>query len=296
MSRASEPATIGFDTSGTTLLRTRNLGFGYGTGADGVHAMALRDITLEVRAGDRVGLMGASGSGKSTLLSLLAGLRRPQRGGLEVASTAERLVSLVLQFPERQLFAESVHDDVAYGLRESGLAPHEVRSRVDTALEDVGLDAAEFGPRPPFHLSGGEMRRVALAGALAQRRPILLLDEPTLGLDAEGLTRLGGILRRLQERGVACWLASHAADFVAATCDRLVVLDAGGIAYDGSPSDFWAHADRAAGLGVEMPRAASLSTYLRGLELRPALSLPALPDEELLASTLRTLASNQSSR
>jgi energy-coupling factor transport system ATP-binding protein len=272
--------------AGSCLLRARHLEFGYGAGMGGARTQVIRDLTLDVRAGDRVGLMGASGSGKSTLLHLLAGLRRPQRGVLELDSTAERPVSLVFQFPERQLFAETVHDDVAYGLRESGFAPHEVESRVASALAEVGLEPAEFGPRPPFHLSGGEMRRVALAGALAQRRPVLLLDEPTLGLDAEGLVRLRDILQRLQRRGVGCWIASHAADFIAATCDRIVVLDAGTIAYDGSPAEFWSDPERSARLGVEMPRCATLALRLRQIGGR----VPTLPDDDALASALRSFA------
>jgi energy-coupling factor transporter ATP-binding protein EcfA2 len=127
MTQSSQTDAIGFEARGTTLLRARNIGFSYGSGSDS-SATVLHDVTLDVRVGDRVGLMGASGSGKSTLLNLLAGLRRPQRGSLEVESSAERPVSLVLQFPgTAALRLIPFHDDVAYGLRESGLAPHEGR-------------------------------------------------------------------------------------------------------------------------------------------------------------------------
>jgi len=208
------------------------------------------------------------GSGKSTLLHLLTGLLRPQRGTIERSNGAGPMPSLVFQFPERQLFAETVAEDVGYGLRESGVARAEVASRIEEALAEVGLPPAEFATRVPFHLSGGEMRRVALAGALAQRRQLLLLDEPTLGLDAEGLDRLRDILDGVHARGVAYWMASHDVDFVCATCDRVVVLDAGGVACSATPAEFWGDPGLAARLGVDTPRTAALAARLRGVGWR----------------------------
>jgi energy-coupling factor transport system ATP-binding protein len=264
------------------LLRACDLEFGYGFERT-PDRMALRGVSLEVRAGDRVGLLGASGSGKSTLLHVLTGLLEPQRGKVERDRSADWMPSLVFQFPERQLFAETVGEDVGYGLRESGVSRAEIAPRVEAALADVGLPPAEFAARVPFHLSGGEMRRVAVAGALAQCRPILLLDEPTLGLDAEGLARLREILDRVHARGVAYWMASHHVDFVAATCDRVVVLDAGRIAFDGAPAAFWREPGRAAQLGVDRPRTAALGARLRSAGIA---ALPDLPSEEDLVSAL----------
>ena len=252
-------------------------------GAPAAERDALRGITLTLRARDRVALLGASGAGKTTLLHVLAGLLRPQRGGLEWAADWDGMPSLVCQFAERQLFAPTVREDVGYGLRESGVQRDEVAARVHAALEEVGLPPHEFAARVPFHLSGGEMRRVALAGALAQARPVLLLDEPTLGLDAEGCARLAAILERVQARGVACWLASHAVDFVAATCEDVVALAGGQVAFEGAPAELWRDPARAASLGVEVPRAVVLAAKLGAAGLGP---LPAGLDEPGLLAAL----------
>ena len=270
------------DGMNATLLRARDLEFGYGLERT-TGSLAVRGVSVEIRAGDRVGLLGASGSGKSTLLHLLTGLLRPQRGAIERSNGAGPMPSLVFQFPERQLFAETVAEDVGYGLRESGVGRAEVASRVEEALAEVGLPPAEFATRVPFHLSGGEMRRVALAGALAQRRQLLLLDEPTLGLDAEGLDRLRDILDGVHARGVAYWMASHDVDFVCATCDRVVVLDAGGVACSATPAEFWGDPSLAARLGVDTPRTAALAARLRGVGVA---GLGALPSEDDLVAAL----------
>jgi energy-coupling factor transport system ATP-binding protein len=202
--------------------------------------LVLDRISLDVRAGDRVGLTGASGSGKSTLFAVWCGLLRPQRGRVEWPAAApgkrQVLPSLVFQFPERQLFAERVRDDVAYGLKQSGVPAGEIVSRVDAALEAVGLPPGDFADRMAFHLSGGEQRRVALAGVLAQQRQAVLLDEPTLGLDHEGIERLVDLMQRLHARGIATWSASHDERFVARTCDRIVMLEHGRVQFDGAGS------------------------------------------------------------
>jgi energy-coupling factor transport system ATP-binding protein len=229
--------------------------------------------------------MGASGAGKSTLLHVLARLQAPSPGTLRADKQSSRLPSLVFQFPERQLFAKTVRDDVAYGLREGGVPRQEVESRVRQALEDVGLPPEAFGPRMPFHLSEGEKRRVALAAALAQQRPVLLLDEPTLGLDLEGGTRLTGILARLHARGVGYWIASHDADFVAATCTRVVVLEAGRVAFEGAADELWRHPERVA-LGVRPPREVALAERLRACGVQ---GLPARPTPLELAAALLAL-------
>jgi energy-coupling factor transport system ATP-binding protein len=243
-----------------TLLSTRGVHVWYERGLPG-EQHALRGVELEVRRGDRVGLLGASGSGKSTLLHVLARLQTPRQG--RVHSESSLLPSLVFQFPERQLFAETVAEDVGYGLSASGVAKPQVEERVVQALDEVGLDAQTFAPRAPFHLSAGERRRVALAGILAQRRDVVLLDEPTLGLDEDGTQRLIGITEAMHERNVAYWMASHDTDFVAVTCTHLVVLVAGRVAYDGPAEEYWALPERATSHGIRPPHVARLAARLR---------------------------------
>jgi len=245
---------------------------------------ALQGVSLAVRRGDRVGLMGPAGSGKTTLLHVLSRLLPLSQGSLQTQE--KQLPSLVFQFPERQLFAETVRDDVAYGLRESGVPPADVEERVLEALEDVGLPAETFGARSPFRLSAGEKRRVALAGALAQRRALVFLDEPTLGLDAEGIARLVAILERMHDRGVATWVASHDADFIAATCSHLVVMDRGRVAFQGTVEEFWSDAVRSESCGVRLPKEAALAHFLRACGIQ---ALPARPTLEQIVSVLLDL-------
>ncbi len=265
------------------LLELRKVSVAYDAGSPTVRH-ALREVNLRVGTGDRVGLMGRAGSGKTTLLHVLAGLRTPDSGKLHGAE--KLLPSLVFQFPEHQLFAETVAEDVAYGLRAHGVPEEAVRSRVEAVLVDVGLEPAEFATRAPFHLSGGEKRRVALAGALAQRRGIVLFDEPTLGLDLDGIERLAAILERMHAGGTAYWLASHDADFVAATCTHAVVLDAGRVAFQGPADDLWADPGLADACGVRLPREAALAQVLKSCGVA---GLPARPDVARIADALLSL-------
>ena len=267
---------------GRLLLEARDVHVRYGGGLPGEHH-ALRGVTLGIRAGDRVGVMGGSGTGKSTLLHVFARLQAPSAGELWTDYSQAQLPSLVFQFPERQLFAETVREDVGYGLRQGGVSQGEVDARVHEAMQDVGLPPETFAARTPFHLSAGEQRRVALAAAIAQRRDILLLDEPTLGLDLEGVARLLRILERMHERGVATWVASHDADLVATTCTQVVVLDAGRVAFQGSADDLWRDPERAAACGVRLPRESALADRLRVCGVA---GLPPRPSPEQIAATL----------
>ena len=267
---------------GPLLLEARDIHVRYGGGLPGEHH-ALRGVTLGVRAGDRVGVMGGSGVGKSTLLHVFARLQAPSAGELWADDRERRLPSLVFQFPERQLFAETVREDVGYGLRQGGVPQAEVDARVHEALQGVGLPPETFAARPPFHLSAGEQRRVALAAAIAQRREILLLDEPTLGLDLEGVARLVRILERMHERGVAVWVASHDADLIASTCTQVVVLDAGRVAFQGAADDLWRDSERAAACGVRLPRESALADRLRACGVE---GLPPRPTADQIAGAL----------
>jgi energy-coupling factor transporter ATP-binding protein EcfA2 len=194
---------------------------------------ALCDVSFELPAGGSLALMGASGSGKSTLLQVIRGLDAPESGVvlLDDAGPADagyaalqREVGLVFQAPELQLFAATARDDVAFGPRRLGWPETEVTSAVDTAFDVVGLPPARFAERHPYALSGGEQRRLALAGVLAMRPRLLLLDEPFVSLDPGTRRQLVGILERLKAAGVTLLLATHDVDLAWALCDELLVL------------------------------------------------------------------------
>jgi energy-coupling factor transport system ATP-binding protein len=207
---------------------------------------ALCDVTFELRPGGSLALMGASGSGKSTLLQVIRGLDAPESGAvlLDGAGPADvgyadlqREVGLVFQAPELQLFASTARDDVAFGPRRLGWPEAQVTSVVDAALDVVGLPSARFAERHPYALSGGEQRRLALAGVLAMRPRLLLLDEPFVSLDPGTRRQLVGILERLKAAGVTLLLATHDVDLAWALCDELLVLGEGRVVVAG-PWDF----------------------------------------------------------
>ncbi len=206
---------------------------------------ALDGVDLEVDDGGLAVVAGSTGSGKSTLLKLAAGLLRPESGhisvdGRAIASPADARgrVGIVFQRPEAQFFAVTVEEDVAFGPRNLGLDAGEAARAASAALSDVGLDPEVFGPRSPFLLSGGEARRVALAGVLAMRPAYLLLDEPTAGLDARGRRAVREAVRAARARaGVV--VVTHDADEFLAEADSLLVLDAGRPVFEGPPADLF---------------------------------------------------------
>jgi energy-coupling factor transport system ATP-binding protein len=208
---------------------------------------ALTDIDLDILPGQILAIAGASGSGKTTLVQHLNGLLQPSVGNLTLdgldlwdsklkPQQLRRLVGLVFQFPEAQLFAETVAEDVAFGPRNLGLDESTVAECVAAALHAVQLPHKEYGQRSPFHLSGGERRRVAIAGVLAMNPQILVLDEPTAGLDAQSTQLLIEIFRNLQRDQCSVVLVTHDMDLIAEVASRLVILANGGIVFDGSPA------------------------------------------------------------
>jgi energy-coupling factor transporter ATP-binding protein EcfA2 len=221
-------------------LACRDLGFSYEEARAPIPA--LRGVGFELTAGRSLALLGASGSGKSTLLQVVKGLDEPEAGqvlldGVEATQPVypelQRQVGLVFQTPELQLFAVSAREDVAFGPRRLGWPEAEVAAAVDEAMELVGLPPESFGARHPYALSGGEQRRLALAGVLAMRPRLLLLDEPFVSLDPATRRELARILTRLRESGVTLVLATHDVDLAWALCDELLVLDAGSVAAAG---------------------------------------------------------------
>lgn len=241
---------------------------------------ALRDVSLTVRRGEFLGLAGHTGSGKSTLVQHLNGLIRPQEGsvcalGLDLsnkkhAAAVKAKVGVVFQYPERQLFAETVAQDVAFGPRNLGLPQDEVARRVASSLVRVGLDLAAIGDKSPFELSGGQQRRVAFAGVLAMEPEVLVLDEPMAGLDPVARRDFLGLISRLHREGLTVVMVSHSMDDLANCCDRIVVMNEGAVFAEGTPAQVFAHADelKSIGLGVPAAQRMALALAKAGVPLR----------------------------
>ena len=233
---------------------------------------ALRDVSLTVRRGEFLGLAGHTGSGKSTLVQHLNGLIRPQEGsvcalGLDLsnkkhAAAVKAKVGVVFQYPERQLFAETVAQDVAFGPRNLGLPQDEVARRVASSLVRVGLDLAAIGDKSPFELSGGQQRRVAFAGVLAMEPEVLVLDEPMAGLDPVARRDFLGLISRLHREGLTVVMVSHSMDDLANCCDRIVVMNEGAVFAEGTPVQVFAHANELKSIGLGVPAAQRMALAL----------------------------------
>lgn len=249
-------------------------------GNDPSSPWALRDVSLTVRRGEFLGLAGHTGSGKSTLVQHLNGLIRPQEGfvhalGLDLsnkkdAAAVKAKVGVVFQYPERQLFAETVVQDVAFGPHNLGLPQAEVVRRVESSLARVGLDLATVGDKSPFELSGGQQRRVAFAGVLAMEPEVLVLDEPMAGLDPAARSDFLELIDRLHHGGLTVVMVSHSMDDLANCCDRIVVMNEGAVFAEGTPAQVFAHADELKSIGLGVPAAQRMALALAeaGVPLR----------------------------
>jgi energy-coupling factor transport system ATP-binding protein len=254
------------------LIQVENLAHTYAPGTPLAHA-ALRGVSLQIAPGERVGIVGRTGSGKSTLVQHLAGLLKPTSGQVLLDGVAAharssaarwRKLALAFQYPEHQIFEHTVLREVAFGPRHLGLGKDEIAGRVSWALEMVGLDAEAMGARVPFTLSGGEMRRVALASALAMRPEVLILDEPTAGLDPQGRRELLGRVARWQEEiGLTLLLVSHDLDELARVVERVVLLDGGQVAADGPVRQVLSDGDLLRAAGLDVPQPVALLQALR---------------------------------
>ncbi len=258
------------------IIITKNLCHTYHSGP--LLKAALVDINLKIERGSCVAIIGVTGSGKSTLVQHFNGLLHPTAGtiivdGINVSAkgardadmqTLRRRVGMLFQFPEAQLFEHTVYGDIAFGPRRMKLSKHEVRTRVLKALETVGLPPRDFAQRSPFELSGGQMRRVALAGVLAMSPAVLVLDEPTTGLDADGRAEFYYYLRRAQqEQGVTIVLVSHDMTEVAALANWLCVLHNGRLVMQGMPRTVFAQGGTLRAWGLAEPPLSELLMLLR---------------------------------
>ena len=241
---------------------------------------ALGDVSLTIQDGEFLGIIGHTGSGKSTLIQHLNGLLLPTSGTVTVdgLDTKEKklrkkirsLVGMVFQYPEYQLFEETVARDVAFGPKNMGLTEEEIAPRVQEALRLVGLSPEEFSEKSPFELSGGEKRRAALAGILAMRPKYLVLDEPMAGLDPRGRHEILTLIESLRsEYGTGIVMVSHSMDDVAMYADRIAVLDKGSLFMVGTPEDVFSHSAELLDMGLNLPQATQLVRALRerGIEV-----------------------------
>lgn len=236
---------------------------------------ALDDVSLTIHDGEFVGLIGHTGSGKSTLVQHLNGLILPTSGqitvdGMDLADkntdkrAIRRRVGLVFQYPENQLFEETVAKDIAFGPKNLGLDEAEIDRRVRTAMRRVALDYDKLSQRSVFELSGGQMRRVAIAGVLAMEPQTLVLDEPCAGLDPKGREEILGLISDLhRESGATIVMVSHSMDDVASLAERVIVMNHGKVAMDGAPREVFSRGEELRAIGLDVPQAVELAQKLR---------------------------------
>lgn len=256
-----------------TILELSDVCYTYDPGTPMAHE-ALSHIDLKIEKGSITGLIGHTGCGKSTLLRMLNGLSKPDSGKIlldghdiwedpkKIAAVRFR-VGLVMQYPEYQLFDETVASDIAYGPRNMGLTPEEITARVKEAAAFAGL-ADELLEKSPFELSGGQKRRAAIAGVMAMRPEILVLDEPAAGLDPMGREEIfAGLARYRAESGATVVVVSHSMEDMARYCDRLVVMNDGKILLRGTQSEVFGRADELQSIGLGVPDITKLCALLR---------------------------------
>ncbi len=254
-------------------IKAEHLTYIYGQGT-AFETYALKDVSFEIPDGQFVGLIGHTGSGKSTLIQHLNGLLRATSGklyynGEDIYAPGYSMkdlrthVGLVFQYPEHQLFEVDVFSDVCFGPANMGLSKDEVEKRATEALKMVGLKEKHYR-KSPFELSGGQKRRVAIAGVLAMQPEVLVLDEPTAGLDPKGRDEILDRISALQkERGLTIVLVSHSMEDVARYVDRLIVMNAGEKAYDGTPEEVFRHYKELEKIGLSAPQVTYIVQRLR---------------------------------
>ena len=259
------------------ILEVKNLNYIYSAGTPFEHK-ALDNVNFSINRGEFIGIIGHTGSGKSTLMQQLNGLLRPTSGQVlldgqdiwsdkKLTRQARFRVGLVFQYPEYQLFEETVYKDIAFGPRNMGLKPDEIDRRVREAAGFVGLTEKQLEVSP-FDLSGGQKRRVAIAGVIAMEPEVLILDEPTAGLDPVGRSEiLGNIESYRKAKNATIMMVSHSMEDVARLTDRLLVMNGSCLAMDGTPAEVFTHAQELVEMGLNIPQVTQVFLHLKKLGL-----------------------------
>lgn len=267
------------------ILQVQNLNYIYSIGTPFQH-QALENVSFSVERGEFIGIIGHTGSGKSTLMQQLNGLLKPTSGKIlldgkdiwsdkKLTRQARFRVGLVFQYPEYQLFEETVYKDIAFGPKNMGLSAEEIDRRVRESAAIVGLTEAQLEVSP-FDLSGGQKRRVAIAGVIAMEPEVLILDEPTAGLDPKGREE---ILKNIEDyrkkHNATIMMVSHSMDDVARLTDRLLVLNGSHLAMDGTPAEVFARAGELVAMGLNIPQVTRVFLELKamGLEVEPVYTI-----------------------
>lgn len=277
-------------------IEVRNLTHIYMKGTTS-EVTAISDISFRIEDGEFVGLIGATGSGKSTLIQHLNGLLKPTSGtvlvdGVDIWARGvslreiRRKVGLVFQYPEQQVFEDTVFDDIAFGPKNLGFSRAEIEERVEKACALVGL-SRDLLTRSPFELSGGQVRRVAIAGILAIQPKVLILDEPTAGLDPRGRNEILDNIKRLHESGLTVILVSHNMEDVARLCERVMVLSRGKLVADGPAREVFSRGEFLASMQLKPPEVTILMEKLR--QRGWAVRSDVLTVEEAYAEIMREL-------
>ena len=267
------------------ILEVRNLTHIYSVGTPFEH-IALKDVSFAVEPGEFIGVIGHTGSGKSTLMQHMNGLLKPTEGAVllggediwsnkKLTRQSRFRVGLVFQYPEYQLFEETVYKDIAFGPKNMGLKAEEIDRRVREAAGFVGLTEEQLQVSP-FDLSGGQKRRVAIAGVIAMEPEVLILDEPTAGLDPEGREEiLANIQAYRKAKNATVMMVSHSMNEVARLADRLLVMNDAGLAMEGTPAEVFVHAQQLVDMGLDIPEITRIFLKLKqkGLNVDPVYTL-----------------------
>lgn len=256
-------------------LEVKHLTHTYSAGS-AFQATAVHDVSLTIEDGEFVCIVGHTGSGKSTLIQHLNGLIKPTSGtvivdGLDLSDKetslreVRRRIGLVFQYPEYQLFEETVRQDVAFGPKNLGLPQDEIDRRVRSAMELADLDYDAIAEKSPFELSGGQKRRVAIAGVLAMEPNVLILDEPTAGLDPYGRDYILNLVKTWHDKGRTIIMVSHSMEDVARLADRIFVMNHGKLEMQGTPDEIFSKEEHLRAIGLDVPQVTSLAGRLNAL-------------------------------